>query len=59
LFLESNDNILQHDVYGLNDVYKISRGFLTTETAIQFVLNDNPITFWKSECQSKIVIYKL
>lgn len=56
---ENGDNVSQHDVYGLNNVHKISKGFLTTETAVQFKLFDNPITFWKSELQNTIVIFEL
>lgn len=42
-------------MYGMNDKKYISKGFLTTECAIQFKLFDTPITFWNSKLQNKMV----
>jgi len=53
--ISSSDCALQSDMYGMNDKNQISKGFLTTECAIQFKLFDNPITFWNSKLQSKMV----
>ncbi|XP_060846937.1 LOW QUALITY PROTEIN: glycerophosphocholine phosphodiesterase GPCPD1-like [Rhopalosiphum padi] len=52
--ISSSDCALQSDMYGMNDKNQISKGFLTTECAIQFKLFDNPITFWNSKLQSKM-----
>ncbi|XP_025192312.1 glycerophosphocholine phosphodiesterase GPCPD1-like isoform X1 [Melanaphis sacchari] len=52
--ISTSDYALQSDMYGMNDKNKISKGFLTTECAIQFKLFDTPITFWKSNLQSKM-----
>lgn len=52
----SHDGISQCDIYGYNDgKQQISKGFLTTETAVQFKLYDCPIKFWSQKLQNKIV----
>lgn len=44
------------DVYGLiNNKQQISKGFITTESAIQFKLFDSPITFWTPKLKKMIV----
>jgi len=53
--ISSSDSAFQSDMYGMNDKKHISKGFLTTECAIQFKLFDTPITFWNSKLQSKMV----
>lgn len=54
--LNSNDDTKKCDIYGLvNGKQQISKGFLTTECAIQFKLFDNPIIFWAPRLQRKIV----
>lgn len=46
------------DTYGfINGKQQISKGFLTTECAIQFKLFDDPIIFWTSKLQKKIVCF--
>ncbi|XP_015371225.1 PREDICTED: glycerophosphocholine phosphodiesterase GPCPD1-like [Diuraphis noxia] len=52
--ISSSDRAFQSDMYGMNDKKLISKGFLTTECAIQFKLFDTPITFWNSKLQSKM-----
>lgn len=43
------------DTYGLREKLQISKGFLTTESAVQFKLYDKPIKFWSSKLLNKIV----
>lgn len=43
-------------MYGMDDKNQISKGFLTTECAIQFKLFDTPIKFWNSKLQNKMVV---
>lgn len=52
----SYGNVPKYDTYGLiNGKQQISKGFLTTECAIQFKLFDDPIIFWAPKLQKKIV----
>lgn len=53
--VSSSDNKSQCDVYGLHVIQQISKGFLTSESAIQFKLFDTPIKFWSAKLQSRIV----
>lgn len=55
--ISSSDNKSQCDIYGLylSDKQQVSKGFLTTESAIQFKLFDNPIDFWNSKLQNNKV----
>lgn len=53
--VSSNDNKSQCDVYGLHGIQQISKGFLTSECAVQFKLYDMPIKFWSSKLQNQIV----
>lgn len=56
--LNNDENTIQCDIYGLiNDKQHISKGFLTTESAIQFKLYDNPIVFWTPKLKGMIVCY--
>ena len=48
--------IMDEEVIGFyNNREKIERGWLTTETALQLKLFNNPIQMWKSKLQGRTV----
>lgn len=55
--LESKMSSIECDIYGFfsSDKQQISKGFLTTESAVQFKLFDSPIHFWSSKLQKNKV----
>ncbi|VVC38349.1 Carbohydrate-binding-like fold,Spaetzle,PLC-like phosphodiesterase, TIM beta/alpha-barrel [Cinara cedri] len=50
----SNDSVSHCDIYGLREKQQISKGFLTSECAVQFKLYNKPIKFWAPKLMEHI-----
>ncbi|VVC36861.1 Hypothetical protein CINCED_3A012450 [Cinara cedri] len=50
----SNDSVSHCDIYGLREKQQISKGFLTSECAVQFKLYNTPIKFWTPKLLKQI-----
>lgn len=58
--VSSNQQAVEPDIFGLYDSCKMTdRGWLTTETVVQFKLFENPIQFWKHKYEGRKVHVKL
>lgn len=54
----NNHQDVEPDIFGLYDSGKmIDRGWLTTETVVQFKLFENPIQLWKRKYEGRKVKY--
>jgi glycerophosphocholine phosphodiesterase GPCPD1 len=54
--VSNNQQAMEPDIFGLYDCCKmIDRGWLTTETVVQFKLFENPLQFWKYKYEGRKV----
>lgn len=54
--VSNNQQVVEPDIFGLYDSCKMTdRGWLTTETVVQFKLFENPIQFWKHKYEGRKV----
>jgi hypothetical protein len=54
--VSNNHQAVEPDIFGLYDGCKMTdRGWLTTETVLQFKLIENPIQFWKYKYEGRKV----
>jgi glycerophosphocholine phosphodiesterase GPCPD1 len=54
--VSSNQQDVEPDIFGLYDGCKmVDRGWLTTETVVQFKLFENPIQLWKCKYEGRKV----